>query len=226
MLNSSQTMVASYRYDPFGNTISSSGTLANANVYRFSSKEIHPNSGMYYYGFRFYDPNLQRWINRDPLGEIGLMQSMFRRAPWMALSSTSDINRSTALYHPPAILTLNVQPSQSQLGGLDENQFSYVANCPVTILDPLGLSSTNSFNWCSFWGWGVAGAAGGWASGIKAGPVQGAWGAAGGFIAGAGGYSLDYFFNNFDLEQWLNSGPEISHEQFEKNYGTLPGKYQ
>jgi RHS repeat-associated protein len=59
--------VSNYRYDPFGNTISSSGTLASANVYRFSSKEIHVNSGMYYYGYRFYDPNLQRWINRDPI---------------------------------------------------------------------------------------------------------------------------------------------------------------
>jgi len=71
MLDSSQAMVASYRYDPYGNTISSSGTLASANVYRFSSKETHVNSGMYYYGYRFYDPNLQRWINRDPKDEIG-----------------------------------------------------------------------------------------------------------------------------------------------------------
>src|SRR5206468_551497 len=36
MLNSSQTMVASYRYDPFGSPISKSGSLADANVYRFS----------------------------------------------------------------------------------------------------------------------------------------------------------------------------------------------
>jgi len=71
MLNSSQSMVAKYRYDPFGNTISSSGALASDNVYRFSSKETHVNSGMYYYGYRFYDPNLQRWINRDPIGERG-----------------------------------------------------------------------------------------------------------------------------------------------------------
>ena len=71
MVNSSQSSVAAYKYDPFGNLISSSGTLAGANVYRFSSKEIHVNSGMYYYGFRFYDPNLQRWINRDPILENG-----------------------------------------------------------------------------------------------------------------------------------------------------------
>jgi len=65
--DSSQALAASYRYDPFGNTISSSGTLATTNIYRFSSKEVHANSGMYYYGYRFYDPDSQRWINRDPV---------------------------------------------------------------------------------------------------------------------------------------------------------------
>src|SRR6185295_6775634 len=73
MLNSTQSKVAEYRYDPFGNTNSSSGTLAAANVYRFSSKEIHVNSGMYYYGYRFYHPNLQRWLNRDPAEDDGSM---------------------------------------------------------------------------------------------------------------------------------------------------------
>jgi RHS repeat-associated protein len=71
IIDSNQAVVASYRYDPFGNIISKSGTLANANVYRFSSKEVHVNSGMYYYGLRFYDPNLQRWVNRDPVSEFG-----------------------------------------------------------------------------------------------------------------------------------------------------------
>jgi RHS repeat-associated protein len=71
LIDGSQNVVASYRYDPFGNIISKSGSLADVNVYRFSSKEMHFNSGMYYYGFRFYEPNLQRWINRDPIEEKG-----------------------------------------------------------------------------------------------------------------------------------------------------------
>src|SRR5947199_3230180 len=72
MIDSSQVTTASYRYDPYGNIISSGGgPLSSANVYRFSSKEIHPNSGFYYYGYRFYDPGLQRWLNRDPVGERG-----------------------------------------------------------------------------------------------------------------------------------------------------------
>jgi RHS repeat-associated protein len=62
---------ARYVYDPFGNLVAKSGYLADANLYRFSSKELHPNSGMYYYGFRFYEPTLQRWVNKDPLGIRG-----------------------------------------------------------------------------------------------------------------------------------------------------------
>jgi RHS repeat-associated protein len=57
--------------DPFGNLLAQSGALAEANVYRFSSKEHHPTSGLVYYLYRFYDPGLQRWVNRDPLTDLG-----------------------------------------------------------------------------------------------------------------------------------------------------------
>jgi RHS repeat-associated protein len=71
LVDTDQTLSASYRYDPFGNTIAKTGVLADANIYRFSSKELHAASGMYYYLYRFYEPGLQRWINRDPIGELG-----------------------------------------------------------------------------------------------------------------------------------------------------------
>lgn len=98
MLNSGQTKVAEYRYDPFGNTISSSGTLAAANVYRFSSKEIHVNSGLYYYGYRFYYPNLQRWLNRDPLGDFGFLVKKSLRTYWPALRSSPERKQGPNLY--------------------------------------------------------------------------------------------------------------------------------
>jgi RHS repeat-associated protein len=71
LINSYQAIVAKYLYDAFGNTLSLSGPLAYANVYRFSSKEAHMNSGLEYYDYRYYDPNLQRWLNRDSIGEGG-----------------------------------------------------------------------------------------------------------------------------------------------------------
>jgi RHS repeat-associated protein len=62
---------ARYLYDPFGNLLAAVGPLAEANLYRFSSKEWHRSSGLVYYGYRFYDPSLQRWVNRDPIAEKG-----------------------------------------------------------------------------------------------------------------------------------------------------------
>ncbi|HWQ90055.1 MAG TPA: RHS repeat-associated core domain-containing protein [Clostridia bacterium] len=71
MINTNGTVVARYSYDPFGNILAKSGPLADVNLYRFSSKEYHPNSGLVYYLYRYYDPNLQRWVNRDPIQEDG-----------------------------------------------------------------------------------------------------------------------------------------------------------
>ncbi len=73
LVNSYQAVVAKYLYDAFGNTLSLSGALAYANLYRFSSKEAHQNSGLVYYLYRYYDPNLQRWLSRDPVEELGGM---------------------------------------------------------------------------------------------------------------------------------------------------------
>jgi RHS repeat-associated protein len=63
-----------YRYDPFGRWLAQTGSYAGANGMRFSSKPwlAHNGSnteGLYYYGYRFYDPLTQRWLNRDPLAE-------------------------------------------------------------------------------------------------------------------------------------------------------------
>ena len=74
LVNSAGTLQASYKYDPYGRYLSQSGALASANVLRFSSKPWvgfngSPTAGLYYYGYRFYDPYLQRWVNRDPAGE-------------------------------------------------------------------------------------------------------------------------------------------------------------
>ena len=62
---------AEYEYDPFGNLIRASGEAAEVSPFRFSTKYEDIESGMYYYGYRFYDPGQGRWLNRDPIGEPG-----------------------------------------------------------------------------------------------------------------------------------------------------------
>ena len=63
-------IVASYTYGAFGNLLSATGPLANIFRHRFSSKYYDAETGLYYYGYRFYSPSLTRWLSRDPIGEV------------------------------------------------------------------------------------------------------------------------------------------------------------
>jgi RHS repeat-associated protein len=76
MADSTPALVASYRYNPYGAVLNSSGTKAATNSMRFSSKPAWTSvsgndTGLSYYGFRFYDHLAGRWINRDPIKERG-----------------------------------------------------------------------------------------------------------------------------------------------------------
>ena len=65
------TLAASYVYDAFGRTVSQTGPLADVFRYRYSTKSFERETGLYYYGKRFYSPELRRWLNRDPIQESG-----------------------------------------------------------------------------------------------------------------------------------------------------------
>ena len=64
-------VVASYTYGAFGSTLSATGSLAHLFRFRFSTKYYDAETGLYYYGYRFYLPLLMRWLNRDPMEELG-----------------------------------------------------------------------------------------------------------------------------------------------------------
>jgi RHS repeat-associated protein len=124
LINSSNAIVAKYLYDAFGNILSKSGLLADANLYRFSSKEAHPNSGLVYYLYRYYDPTLQRWPNRDPLGEPGFEVMARRRKPYGIL----------------ALINAMSGRAKSELGDL----YTFVSNAPIIAIDSFGLDSCGS----------------------------------------------------------------------------------
>src|SRR5690606_7223937 len=57
--------VTRYKLDAAG-----SSALAKVN-FGFSTKYTDAESGLLYYGYRYYDPVTGRWISRDPIGERG-----------------------------------------------------------------------------------------------------------------------------------------------------------
>ena len=64
-------VTARYEYDPFGNTIRESGSYGETNAWRYSTKWEDSESGLNYYGYRYYDPRNGRWLSRDPIEEEG-----------------------------------------------------------------------------------------------------------------------------------------------------------
>jgi RHS repeat-associated protein len=63
------TVAASYDYDPFGNTLKAVGDYAAKNPIRFSSEYEDGETGLIYYGRRYYNSQTGRWLSRDPSGE-------------------------------------------------------------------------------------------------------------------------------------------------------------
>lgn len=77
ILDSSSNVVCSYGYDPFGNFENPTGNDADSSGYAaeqpfgFSTKYHDEETGLYYYGYRYYDPVTGRWPSRDPIEEEG-----------------------------------------------------------------------------------------------------------------------------------------------------------
>jgi RHS repeat-associated protein len=57
-----------YAYDPFG-SVTVSGE-ASDNTFQYTGRE-NDGTGLYYYRARYYSPELQRFISRDPIGLSG-----------------------------------------------------------------------------------------------------------------------------------------------------------
>lgn len=71
LYNASGALDSAYEYDPFGRSVTATGTYAAANPFRFSTKYTDNETSLVYYGYRYYSPLLGRFINRDPIGEEG-----------------------------------------------------------------------------------------------------------------------------------------------------------
>ncbi len=113
LMDDNGTAVGHYEYDPYGNTTAMSGALASANPFRFSAKYLDDETAMYYYGFRFFLPELGRWASRDPIGEEGFVRL------YSGGKGPREIMRLRAASRYPSYL--------------------FVKNSPLALCDPLGL---------------------------------------------------------------------------------------
>jgi RHS repeat-associated protein len=71
LADASGNSFAHYEWDPYGNATVRTGSLAVVNPFRFSTKYTDDETGLLYYGYRYYSPEMGRWGSRDPVGESG-----------------------------------------------------------------------------------------------------------------------------------------------------------
>ena len=65
VISADGTVLASYTYDAWGNTLTAEGSLAAANPIRYRGYYFDAETGLYYLQSRYYDPEIGRWINAD-----------------------------------------------------------------------------------------------------------------------------------------------------------------
>ncbi len=59
------SLAQTYTFDSFGKQTASSGSLTNP--FQYTAREFDPETSLYYYRARYYDPNVGRFLNEDPM---------------------------------------------------------------------------------------------------------------------------------------------------------------
>jgi len=102
-------------YLPFGEVwIEETDPATGYIPFRFTSKELDEETGLYYHGARYYEPTISRWMSADPAG-FALVNPMERddEGGWKPKAGYSVIEAA--------------------------NWYAYVSNNPVIYVDPTGL---------------------------------------------------------------------------------------
>lgn len=102
-------ITADYEYSPFGEVLRETGSYALVNPFRFSSKYFDDETGLFYYGHRYYNPALGRFIGRDSIEEKGGLHLY-------AFAANNPIGRWDYLGNAPSFFDPIFQPTGG--GGL------------------------------------------------------------------------------------------------------------
>jgi RHS repeat-associated protein len=70
-LTGTGSVAAHFQYDTFGRLLLRTGFEVAGLEYLHSTKPIDMDLGLYYFGYRHYDPQQGRWLSMDPISQMG-----------------------------------------------------------------------------------------------------------------------------------------------------------
>jgi RHS repeat-associated protein len=65
LTNASGALAQTYTFDSFGNLTASTGSLVNP--FQYTARESDPETSLYFYRARYYDPGAARFLTEDPI---------------------------------------------------------------------------------------------------------------------------------------------------------------
>lgn len=110
---------ARYEFNPFGEVIRSTGPMAKANPFRFSTKYQDDETDLLYYGERYYSASTGRWNSKEPLNALTGTEARY------------ELLRSCGQKDAAA-------RSMAEDAG-EAPEYTFVRNSPVALYDLLGL---------------------------------------------------------------------------------------
>lgn len=158
VLDENGDIAAHYEYTPFGETYVATGPYATTNEYRFSTKPLDAVSGLYYYGYRFYNPSTGRWPSRDPIEERGgtNLYAFLRNNGLHSVDRLGlTIIRVDGLYNQTLTNTGTGQDGYYE-GVESYNINFYKVGCSVTVIVTLTLTNFVSQDVIDAWRTGVS----------------------------------------------------------------------
>lgn len=139
-------IISREHFYPFGETVYLTGNdviEVGYKTVRYSGKE-RDATGLYYYGFRYYAPWLQRWVNPDPAGTVdGLnIYRMVRNNPMSFIDDNGSITtkkRPNGLHEP--VIAIGAERNVS--GAKRADVGTYMRNLPA-VAKPTSIHSALS----------------------------------------------------------------------------------
>ena len=134
-----------FEYGPFGELIRATGEKKDDFNFRFSTKYEDTETGLLYYGYRYYNTETGRWLSRDPITE----QSLLLYAESVVLSKYPniylDVNIKKIKDQPdgePLKLSIRYEAIRNQFSDAFLNEYFFIKNNSISNVDFLGWDIT------------------------------------------------------------------------------------